>query len=104
MNLVFFLEEPSAREMLKGLIPRVLPDGIAFQYLVFEYLVFEGKQDLEKNIVRRMRGGLYRIVPKAALEEEIDVSHLEGKTIDGLARTLTAPVAMVRTSRRPRKK
>ena len=51
MNLVFFLEEPSAREMLKGLIPRVLPDGIAFQYLVFE-----GKQDLEKNIVRRLRG------------------------------------------------
>lgn len=25
MNLVFFLEEPSAREMLKGLLPRVLP-------------------------------------------------------------------------------
>ena len=51
MNLVFFLEEPSAREMLKGLIPRVLPDGIAFQYVVFE-----GKQDIEKNLVRRMRG------------------------------------------------
>ncbi len=24
MNLVFFLEEPSAREMLKGLLPRLL--------------------------------------------------------------------------------
>ena len=43
-------------------------------------------------------------MPKAALEEEIDVSHLEGKTIDGLARMLTAPVAMVRTSRPPLKK
>ena len=51
MNLVFFLEEPSAREMLKGLLPRVLPDVISFRYLVFE-----GKQDLEKNIVRRLRG------------------------------------------------
>ena len=51
MNLVFFLEEPSAREMLKGLLPRVLPDVIAFQYVVFE-----GKQDLERNIVRRLRG------------------------------------------------
>ena len=51
MNLVFFPEEPSAREMLKGLLPRVLPDVIAFQYVVFE-----GKQDLEKNIVRRLRG------------------------------------------------
>ena len=51
MNLVFFLEEPSAREMLKGLPPRVLPDVITFRYLVFE-----GKQDLEKNIVRRLRG------------------------------------------------
>ena len=51
MNLVFFLEEPSAREMLKGLLPRVLPDSIAIRYVVFE-----GKQDLERNIVRRLRG------------------------------------------------
>ena len=43
-------------------------------------------------------------MPKAAPEEEIDVSHLEGKTIDGLARMLTAPVAMVHTSRSSRKK
>ena len=49
-------------------------------------------------------GGLYRIVPKAALEEEIGVSNLEGRTINALARMLTAPVAMVRTSRPPRKK
>lgn len=48
---MFFLEEPSAREMLKGLLPRMLPDIIAVRYVVFE-----GKQDLEKNIVRRLRG------------------------------------------------
>ena len=51
MNLVFLLEEPSAREMLKGLLPRMLPSEVQIRYIVFE-----GKQDLEKNIVRRMRG------------------------------------------------
>lgn len=51
MNLVFFLEEPSAREMLKGLLPRILPG-----FASVRYIVFEGKQDLEKNIVRRLRG------------------------------------------------
>ena len=50
MNLVFFLEEPSAREMLKGLLPRLLPDGVDIRYIVFE-----GKQDLEKNLIRRLR-------------------------------------------------
>ena len=49
-NLVFFLEEPSAREMLKGLLPRILPDNIRIQYVVFE-----GKQDLEKRLPIRLR-------------------------------------------------
>ncbi len=51
MNLVFLLEEPSAREMLKGLLPRVLPAAVQPRYVVFE-----GKQDLEKNMIRRLRG------------------------------------------------
>lgn len=51
MNLVFFLEEPSAREMLKGLLPRVLPCLASIRYIVFE-----GKQDLKKNLTRRLRG------------------------------------------------
>ena len=50
MNLVFFLEEPSARAMLKGLLPRLLPCQVDVRYIVFE-----GKQDLHKNIVRRLR-------------------------------------------------
>lgn len=53
-ELVFMLEEPSARVMLEGLLPRLLPDDISCRYIVFE-----GKQDLEKNLVRRMRG--YRL-------------------------------------------
>lgn len=48
--LVFFLEEPSAGEMLKGVLPRVLPEGISV-----EYRPFEGKQDLEKRLPRLLR-------------------------------------------------
>lgn len=52
-QLVFFLEEPSARELLKGLVPRIVPGPVETHYLVFE-----GKQDLEKQLARRLRGWL----------------------------------------------
>jgi hypothetical protein len=39
--LVLLLEEPSARDLLEGLLPRLLPEEVHVQYLVFE-----GKQDL----------------------------------------------------------
>ncbi|MDO8841394.1 DUF4276 family protein [Methanocalculus sp.] len=50
-SLVFFLEEASAEEMLKGLLPRILPADISPRFIVFE-----GKQDLEKQIIRKMKG------------------------------------------------
>jgi hypothetical protein len=50
MTLVFFLEEPSAEEMLRGMLPKILPDLV-----VPRFVVFEGKQDLEKQLERRMR-------------------------------------------------
>lgn len=50
-TIVFFLEGPSEMEMLEGLLPRILPADARIRYLVFN-----GKQDLEKNIVRRLRG------------------------------------------------
>ncbi|MDA3790007.1 MAG: DUF4276 family protein [Desulfobacula sp.] len=49
ISLVFFLEEPSAKEMLKGLLPRFLPPDWSAQYVVFE-----GKQDLEKQLPRKL--------------------------------------------------
>ena len=49
-SLVFFLEEYSARVMLEGLLPRFLPDG-----WIVRYIVFEGKQDLEKQLFRKLR-------------------------------------------------
>ena len=54
MTLVFFLEELSAKEMLSGILPKILPDNIQPRFVVFE-----GKQDLEKQLVRRLR--LWRI-------------------------------------------
>lgn len=50
--LVFLLEEPSAREMLQGLLPRVLPPTWLVQV---KYVVFQGKPDLEKNLGRKLR-------------------------------------------------
>lgn len=52
-QLVFFLEEPSAREMLKGLLPKILPEDVTTQFVVFE-----GKQDLEKRLPIRLRAWL----------------------------------------------
>jgi hypothetical protein len=50
INLVCLLEEPSAKEMLAGLFPRLLPEGVT------PFVIpFEGKQDLEKQLVRRIR-------------------------------------------------
>ncbi len=53
INLVCFLEEPSAREMLNGLFPKLLPEDVTPIIIPFE-----GKQDLEKQLVKRMRGWL----------------------------------------------
>ena len=52
-TLVFLLEEPSAQDALEGILPRILPGDIDVQYLVFE-----GKQDLERRMGRRMRAWL----------------------------------------------
>lgn len=50
-ELVFLLEETSAQTMLEGLLPKLLPEGTTVRYLVFE-----GKSDLEKQLVRKVKG------------------------------------------------
>jgi len=47
-HLVFFLEERSAKEMLQGLLPRVIPEW------KFRFIVFEGKSDLKKRLLKRL--------------------------------------------------
>ncbi len=51
MHLVFMLEERSAAEMLKGVLPNIISAEV-----IVRYVVFEGKQDLEKQLERRLRG------------------------------------------------
>jgi hypothetical protein len=52
-ELVFFLEEPSAEAMLEGFLPKIVPEEVAWRIIVFE-----GKQDLEKRMVKRLQGYL----------------------------------------------
>ncbi|MBS4052601.1 MAG: DUF4276 family protein [Methylomonas sp.] len=50
-ELVFLLEEASAKALLTTLLPRLLNAEISFRLIPFE-----GKQDLEKQLVKRIRG------------------------------------------------
>jgi hypothetical protein len=50
MELVILTEEPSAKDLLDGLLPRLLPDGWQFRCIPYE-----GKQDLEKRMGRLLR-------------------------------------------------
>lgn len=52
-EIVFALEERSAKEMLEGLIPR-----LGIEAPPIRYIVFDGKQDLERNLKRRIQGYL----------------------------------------------
>ncbi|MCL2406520.1 MAG: DUF4276 family protein [Defluviitaleaceae bacterium] len=47
-TLVCLVEEPSARYMLEGVLPRLLPN------INTHFIVFEGKQDLEKQLVKKI--------------------------------------------------
>ena len=50
-HLKFLIEEPSMETFLRGLLPRVLPEGCTF-----ECHVFRGKQDLLRKLESRLRG------------------------------------------------
>lgn len=50
-ELVFLLEEDSAKAFLESLLPRILNKDIAIRLIPFE-----GKQDLEKQITRKIHG------------------------------------------------
>jgi len=50
-ELLFFLEEFSAAAMLEGLLPKIIPANVTTRFITFE-----GKQDLEKQLIKRLRG------------------------------------------------
>ena len=49
-TLVFLLEEKSAEEMLKVILPKILPEDV-----LPLFIAFEGKSDLERNVERKIR-------------------------------------------------
>jgi hypothetical protein len=52
-ELVFFLEEESAKALLQVLLPRLLPGDSDIQT---RFVVFEGKGDLTRQLERKLRG------------------------------------------------
>jgi hypothetical protein len=56
-ELVFFLEEESAKALLAGLLPRLIPAGSSIEA---RFIVFEGKQDLDRQLERKLKGYLNR--------------------------------------------
>jgi hypothetical protein len=54
-ELVFLLEEQSARALLEGILPRLYPKEIPVQP---RFIIFDGKQDLEKRLEGKLRGYL----------------------------------------------
>jgi len=56
-ELVFFLEEESARALLASLYPRLIPAGSPIEA---RFIVFEGKQDLDRQLERKLKGYLNR--------------------------------------------
>ncbi len=56
MHIEFLLEEPSAEETLKAILPKILSNDVTF-----DFLVFDGKDDLLNNLSARLNG--YRWIP-----------------------------------------
>ena len=54
-ELVFFLEEESAKALLETLWPRIVAGR---KEVTPRFVVFEGKQDLEKQLCRKLSGYL----------------------------------------------
>ena len=52
-ELVFLLEEESAKALLESLLPRILHSTVRFRLIAFE-----GKQDLERQMLKRLRSYL----------------------------------------------
>jgi len=90
-ELVFLLEEPSAEALLSILVPKLVPG------LPLRFVVFEGKQDLEKQIIRRIRGYL---VPNARFvvlrDQDAADCHVVKDVLQKKCREAGQPDAVVR--------
>ncbi len=93
-ELVFLLEERSAQAVLESLLPRFLNESI-----VPRLISFEGKQDLEKQLVRRIRGYQNphaRFIVMRDQDSQQDCIALKHRLLDLCAQSGKSAVCLVR--------
>lgn len=93
-ELVFLLEEPSAKAMLESLLPRMLHSGIKYRLIPFE-----GKQDLEKQLVRKIRAyqnQRTRFIILRDQDSHPDCMQLKHRLLDLCAQTTRSEHCLVR--------
>lgn len=93
-ELVFLLEERSARAMLESLLPRCLSNDIQFRLIPFE-----GKQDLDRQLEHRIRGYLNphaRFIVLRDQDSHPDCKHLKEGLLDLCHKAGRAPHCLVR--------
>ena len=93
-ELVFLVEELSAKVLLEGLLPRLLQPETHFRCIPFE-----GKQDLEKQLVRKIRGYQNpdaRFIVMRDQDSHPDCSGLKQSLLHLCQQTGKGPQSMVR--------
>ena len=93
-ELVFLLEEPSARALLETLLPRLLHPTITPRLIPFE-----GKQDLEKRMVSKLRGYINpeaRFIVMRDQDSAPDCHPVKARLLAKCAEAGRAPVSLVR--------
>ncbi len=93
-ELVFLLEEAPAKACLESLLPRFLDPRIALRLVAFE-----GKQDLEKQLVRRLRGYVNpnaRFIVMRDQDNAPDCRRIKRELLDLCQSAGRRPVSLVR--------
>lgn len=93
-ELVFLLEERSAEAMLKTLLPRILKEDTQFRCIPFE-----GKQDLEKQMTRKIRAyqnEQARFIVLRDQDSHPDCQEVKRKLLELCAASGKAPRCLVR--------
>lgn len=93
-ELVFLLEEASAKALLEALLPRMLNPTI-----IPRLIAFNGKQDLEKQMVRRIKGYLNsnaRFIIMRDQDNAPDCVTLKNSLLDRVVESDRQPIPMIR--------
>lgn len=96
MELVFLLEEESAKAFIQGIFPRLFPHEIHIQP---RFIIFEGKQDLDKRLENKLRGYLNPHARFLVLRDQdrTDCRRVKDKLVELCARS-GRPDAIVRVA------